>query len=157
MRAPVKLQWPLAVAANRVAAGIGATALFTAARIRSYRSRMMTVGAMVSTLSAGRLAVTVVRSRPRSAGRVSCRASQGERQPVDPKVAEQRAKQERAEQQKKRELARWLWKRAEPNAAEVARYLSEARAIDLDRIGGVPAALGHLPIYRRGDNRTEIS
>jgi putative DNA primase/helicase len=64
-----------------------------------------------------------------------------DRPQVDPKVAEQRAKQERAEQRKKREWARRLWERAEANAAEVARYLSECRAIDLVRIGGMPAAL----------------
>jgi hypothetical protein len=60
---------------------------------------------------------------------------------VDAKVMAEQARKHRAEQAKRRELAEWIWNKAEPAAAEVARYLSECRAIDLGRIGGVPACL----------------
>jgi putative DNA primase/helicase len=60
---------------------------------------------------------------------------------IDAKAMAEQAAKHRAEQAKRRELAGWLWSKGEPNAAEVVRYLSEGRAIDLDRIGGVPAAL----------------
>jgi putative DNA primase/helicase len=69
----------------------------------------------------------------------------GEAVDADPKAEAARRDKEaarlRKEQQAKREWARVLWRRAEPNAAEVARYLSEGRGIDLDRIGGVPVSL----------------
>ena len=137
----MKSQWPWVATASRGAAGIGAIARFMAARIRSYAIKdddRWGDGIDVKCWSLG-CDGGAIKAALRRQGLMS--GQPGERQPVDPKVAEQRAKQERAEQQKKRELARWLWERAEPNAAEVARYLSEARAIDLDRIGGVPACL----------------
>jgi putative DNA primase/helicase len=60
---------------------------------------------------------------------------------IDAKAMAKQAAKHRAEQAKRRELAGWLWSKGEPNALEVARYLSDGRAIDLDRIGGIPAVL----------------
>lgn len=59
---------------------------------------------------------------------------------VDRKVTERAAIHARRGQAKRKGLAQWLWQKAEPSAAEVARYLS-GRAIDLGRIGGVPSCL----------------
>jgi len=63
----------------------------------------------------------------------------------DPKALARRADEARREQNKRRDLARWLWSRAEPgkNSRELARYLGERRSIDLERIGGVPDCLRH--------------
>jgi putative DNA primase/helicase len=65
----------------------------------------------------------------------------GAAEQIDTKVTMERAAKHRAEQAKRRALAAWLWNKAEPNAAKVARYLTEGRSIDLERIGGIPACL----------------
>lgn len=70
---------------------------------------------------------------------IAGRVSNAER--IDAKAMAEKAAQHRAEQAKRRELASWLWSKGEPNAAEVARYLTEGRAIDLGCIGGVPSCL----------------
>jgi putative DNA primase/helicase len=60
---------------------------------------------------------------------------------IDPAELERVAAERRAEQARRKDLAVWLWGKAEPQTREVARYLSECRAIDLDGIGGIPDAL----------------
>jgi putative DNA primase/helicase len=64
-----------------------------------------------------------------------------ERPAIDPAELERRAAEQRAETAKRRELARWIWGKARPGGAELVRYLRDCRAIDLDRIGGVPDCL----------------
>lgn len=80
-----------------------------------------------------------IKAELRRRGLVSGRSR--ERKQVDPRIAERQAANDRAEQNRKRDWARVLWSRAEPNAAEVARYLTECRGIDLGRINGAPDCL----------------
>jgi putative DNA primase/helicase len=71
-----------------------------------------------------------------------------DRPAIDPAELERMAAERRAEQRKRKELAAWIWRKAQPGAhsPELVRYLSECRAIDL--AGGIPDCLRFEPRAR---------